>query len=132
MMLQLLDVIPMPPSYWKQQAKESRKQEKIQKKIDELAKLASPDPKILENPIVKNFSVNKASILKFQGKNSLRNLTKEDREGIVKNYRRKCFDKSIKEIKVTHTNFWATNTIKELYTSKGTEIIQDYQRACLN
>lgn len=106
--------------------------DKIQKKIDELAKLASPDPKILENPIVKNFSVNKASILKFQGKNSLRNLTKEDREGIVKNYRRKCFDKSIKEIKVTHTNFWATNTIKELYTSKGTEIIQDYQRACLN
>ena len=104
----------------------------IQEKIDELAKLARPDPKILENPIVKNFNVNKASILKFQGKNNLRNLTKEDREGIVKNYRKKCIDKAIEEIKVTHANFWYTSTIKELYTSKGTEIIQDYQRACMN
>ena len=104
----------------------------IQEKIDELAKLASPNPKILENPIVKNFNVNKASILKFQGKNNLRNLTKEDREGLVKNYRKKCIDKAIEEIKVTHANFWYTSTIKELYTSKGTEIIQDYQRACMN
>ena len=40
-------------------------------------------------------------------------------------------DKSIKEIKVTNTNFWYTSTIKELYTSKGTEIIQDYQRCAL-
>ncbi len=74
--------------------------DKIQNKINELAKLAAPDPKILENPIVKN-------------------------------YRKKCMDKSIKEIKVTNANFWYTSTIKELYTSKGTEIIQDYQRCAL-
>ena len=104
----------------------------IQKKIDELAKLTKPNPKILKNPIVKNFSVNKANILKFQGKDNLRNLTKDDRENIVKTYREKCIDKSIKEIKVTHANFWYTSTIKELYTSKGTEIVQDYQRACMN
>ncbi|MCR4952701.1 MAG: hypothetical protein K6A43_01385, partial [Treponema sp.] len=30
----------------------------IQKKIDELAAIAKPNPKILKNPIVKNFSVN--------------------------------------------------------------------------
>lgn len=71
--------------------------DKIQNKINELAKLAAPDPKILENPIVKNFSINKANILKFQGKNNLRNLTLQDRK--------KCMDKSIKEIKVTNTNF---------------------------
>ena len=105
--------------------------DKIQNKINELAKLAAPDPKILENPIVKNFSINKANILKFQGKNNLRNLTLQDRESIVKNYRKKCMDKSIKEIKVTNANFWYTSTIKELYTSKGTEIIQDYQRCAL-
>lgn len=63
--------------------------DKIQKKIDELAKLAKPDPKILENPIVKNFSVNKADIRKFQGKNSIRNLTATDREKIVNQYRKK-------------------------------------------
>lgn len=47
----------------------------IQQKIDELAKLASPNPNILKNKIVKNFEVNKASILKFDGENSLRKLT---------------------------------------------------------
>lgn len=104
----------------------------IQKKIDELAKIAKPNKAILENPIVKNFSVNKAEILKFQGKGNLRELTKKDREDIVKYYRKKCIDKSIKEIKVTYTNFWYNSKIKELYTSKGTQIIQDYQRCCFN
>ena len=104
----------------------------IQKKIDELAKIATPNKAILENPIVKNFSVNKAKILKFQGKDNLRNLTREDREGIVQYYRKKCIDKKIKEIKVTYANFFYNSKIKELYTSKGTEIIQDYQRCCFS
>ena len=106
--------------------------DKIQNKIDELAKLATPNPKILENPIVKNFSINKAEILKFNGKNSFRNLTKDDREKIVNDYRKKCIDKSITDIKVINCGFFYTNTIKELYTSKGTEIIQDIQRGCVN
>ena len=38
MTLQPLDVIRMPPSYWKQQAKESRRQEKIRKKIEKYRK----------------------------------------------------------------------------------------------
>ena len=106
--------------------------DKIQNKIDELAKLATPNPKILENPIVKNFSVNKAEILKFNGTNSFRNLTKDDREKLVNDYRKKCIDKSITDIKVTYANFFYKNVIKELYTSKGTEIIQDIQRGCVN
>ena len=108
----------------------------IQEKIDELAKLASPNPKILKNPIVKNFNVNKASILKFQGKDNLRNLTKEDREGLVKNYRKKCIDKSIEEIKVTHANFWYTSTGEQLWAfdfnglkGREEEIIEKRDRA---
>ena len=104
----------------------------IQKKIDELAAIAKPNKNILENPIVKNFSVNKATILKFQGKNSLRNLTLKDREDIVKSYRKKCIDKKIEEIKVNYANFFYRSLVKEIYTSKGTEIIQDGQRCCLN
>ena len=102
--------------------------DKIQKKIEELAKLATPNPKILENPIVKNLSVNKASVLKFQEKKSFRSLTAKDKEDIVNYYRKKCIDKSIEEIKVCNASFFYISTIKELYTSKGTEIIQDYQR----
>ena len=104
----------------------------IQKKIDELAAIAKPNKDILENPIVKNFSVNKATILKFQGKNSLRNLTMKDREDIVKYYRKKCIDQSISEIKLTYANFFYRSLVKEIYTSKGTEIIEDGQRCCFN
>ena len=103
----------------------------IQKKINELAALAAPDPNILENPIIKNFSVNKAKIIKFDGNKNLRNVTREDRENIVNYYRAKCCDKNIKEIKITSTYFDCINVVKELYTSKGTEIIQDYQRTNL-
>ncbi|MCR4733859.1 MAG: TldD/PmbA family protein [Treponema sp.] len=100
----------------------------IQEKIDELAKLAKPNPKILKNPIVKNLSVNKDKIIKFDGEKSLRNLTKKDREEIVNYYREKCLDSSIKEIKVSSVGFNYSNIIKSIYTSKGTELEMDYQR----
>lgn len=104
----------------------------IQSKIDELAILAKPNPKILKNPIVKNFSVNKASVLKFQGENSLRNLTQKDRRQIVEYYHEKCVDKSIKEIKIHYLNFNCSNKLKRIYTSKGTELEMDYQRCMTN
>ena len=104
----------------------------IQNKIDELAILATPNPKILENPIVKNFNVNEASILKFQGKDSLRNLTQKDRKEIVNYYREKCVDTSIKEIKVHYVSFRVHNSIKKIYTSKSTNLEMDYQRCVVN
>ena len=100
----------------------------IQAEIDGLAKIAKPNPNILKNKIVKNFSVNKAEILKFQDENSVRKLTLEQRESICRNYRKLCTDKSVPEIKMTHTSFWCNSKIKSFYTSKGTEIVQDYQR----
>jgi len=104
----------------------------IQSKIDELAALAKPNKNILKNPIVKNFSVNKARVIKFEGKDSFRNLTKEDREDIVNYYRDKCIDKSIKEIKVHYSNFIYKNIKKLILTSKGTEIEMDNQRCMLS
>lgn len=101
----------------------------IQKKINELASLATPNPDILENPVVKNLSVNKARIIKFDGSKNLRNVTREQRLKLVNYYRKKCLDNTIEEIKMTSTWFDFQNVVKELYTSKGTEIIQDYQRA---
>ena len=44
------------------------------------------------------------------------------------NYKKMCTDKSVKEIQMTHVSFYAYSLIKEFYSSKGAEIIQDYQR----
>lgn len=105
--------------------------ESIQSKIDELAAVAKPNKNILKNKIVKNFAVNKATVLKFEGDRDLRKLTKDDRVNLVNHYYDKCCDKSIKEIKMTYTSFNYNYTKKSIYTSKGTEIIQDYQRCRL-
>ncbi|HBG66105.1 MAG TPA: TldD/PmbA family protein [Treponema sp.] len=103
----------------------------IQSKIDELAELAKPDKKILEHPVVRNFAVNKASVLRFGGEGCLRALGKGDREEIVRSYHAECVDTALQEIKMHHVYFNAGNIRKSLYTSKGTEIESDYQRCML-
>ena len=103
----------------------------IQTEIDNLAKVATPNPNILKNKIVKNFAPNKVNNLVFQNEKSLRNVTVNQRESICRNYRKACTDKSVPEIKVTHTSLWCNSMIKSIYTSKGTEIHQDYQRCGL-
>ena len=105
--------------------------ENIQDKIDNLATLAKPNPKILKNPIVKNLGDCKDSVLVFTGKRDLRNLTAEDRENIVRSYYKNCEKKSIKEIKNYGVGFDYDFAEKSFYSSKGAEIIQDYQRCHL-
>ncbi|MCQ2576360.1 MAG: TldD/PmbA family protein [Treponema sp.] len=100
----------------------------IQSEIDNLAKIATPNLNILKNKIVKNFAVNKAEILIFEDENCVKNISRQQREKICRDYREKCTDKSIPEIKMTHVSYWDNWIKKELYTSKGTEIVQDYQR----
>ena len=103
--------------------------ESIQTKIDELALLAKPNPNILKNKIIKNYSVNNQTIRVFNNENDLRKLTRQDRESIVWDYYNKCVDKKIKEIKANHASFYYSSKIKYYYNSKGTCIEQDYQRA---
>jgi len=94
----------------------------IQKKIDELAVLAKPNPAILKNKIIKNFSVNKETIRRFNGENDLRKISREERARLADQYYKACVDKKIKELKESHINITTTSTIKYYYNSKGTEI----------
>ena len=104
----------------------------IQKKIDELAVLAKPNPAILQNKIIKNFSVNKETIRRFNGENDLRKVSRDERIRLADQYYKACVDKKIKELKESHINITTTSTIKYYYNSKGTEIEQDYQRCKLS
>lgn len=100
----------------------------IQNEIDSLALVAKQNKNIQKNKIVKNLGSSKAKILKFQDEKSVRNITVEQKAEICTNYKKLCTDKSVKEIQMTHTSFYAYSTKKEFYSSKGAEIIQDYQR----
>ena len=86
---------------------------------------------IYKNKIVKNLGDCKSSVLLFSGDKDLRKLTAEDREKIVRYYYNACYDKSIKEIKSTGVMFDYNYLEKSFYSSKGAEIVQDYQRCHL-
>lgn len=103
----------------------------VQQCIDELAALAKPNPNILSHEVVKNFQPNVATVLKFTDKKDLRRLSRADREKIVYDYRLKLWDQTIKEIVFTHVRFWYGHRVKSFYSSKGSEIVQDYQRCAL-
>ena len=100
----------------------------IQNEIDSLALVARQNKNIQKNRIVKNLGSCKAKVLKFQDEKSVRNITVEQKADICMNYKKMCTDKSVKEIQMTHVSFYAYSVIKEFYSSKGAEIIQDYQR----
>ncbi len=103
----------------------------IQEKIDNLALLAKPNPKILNNKIVKNLGDRKDIVLVFTGERDLRNLTADDRENIVRHYYKVCEKKSVKEVKNYGVYFNYNHSEKYFYSSKGAEIVQDYQRCDL-
>jgi len=103
----------------------------IQKELDNLASLAKPNKSILKNKIVKNFAVNKDTVLKFEGDKNICNISRETREKLARDYLKTCIDKKNKAIKQTAVGYDYKYFKKSFFNSKGTEIVQDYQRCHL-
>ena len=102
----------------------------IQSELDNLASLADPDPNINEDPMVKLYEVNRDKVLLFEGDNDNRRITRKDREKLVNSYVSRCLDGSPEEIKQSGVFYGQDHLIKEFYSSKGAEIVQDHQQ-CL-
>lgn len=100
----------------------------IQQEIDDLAALAQRNPEIYDHPTVKNFGCHKARIIKYDGENDVRAVTPEQREALVAHYLSVCVDESIEELKSHAGNYISVHTVKEYYSSKGAQILQDMQR----
>ena len=100
----------------------------IQKEIDNLASLATPNPDILKDPTVAAYEVNKDTVLSFTGDADIRNVTREERIALVQRYIDTCVDDSIPE-QTMYMSFLRTFYCKkQFYSSLGSEIVQDYQR----
>jgi len=100
----------------------------IQQELDSLAAIAEPNPDILNDPAVKLYEVHKDKALRLEGVIDNRNVTREQREELVQNYIKGCIDESISEVKQWYVNYNQGHFIKEFYSSKGAEIIQDFQQ----
>lgn len=103
----------------------------IQSEIDSLASLATPDADIYDHPMIRNFGSSRAEIIRFDGENDIRKISRDQREALINEYISACVDESIDEIKTYYVSYNSGHKIKEYYSSKGAEIKQDMQRCTL-
>jgi len=96
---------------------------KVQDAIDTLAKMAKPNPNILDHPIVKSFEVNQDELLQYE-KRSVTDVSVEEKQALLEKYLSLLDYPEI----VHHTSFYVDNkTIKSIYSSKGTAVVFDKQ-----
>jgi TldD protein len=96
---------------------------KVQNQIDTLAEMASPNDDILNHPYVKMYQVHNEELLQYK-ENSLKDITLEEKDALVKKVSDLCTDETIK----MSTAFYVDDvTVKEIYTSKGANIKFDKQ-----
>ena len=100
----------------------------IQAELDGLAAVAEPNADIADDPVVKKFEVHKDRVLRFEGDNDVRKITRASREDLVRHYISACIDESIPEMKQWYAGYSQAHIVKEFYSSKGAEIVQDYQQ----
>lgn len=96
---------------------------KIQNQIDTLAGMATPNPDILEHPYVKMYEVHNEELLQYK-ESSLKDITIGQKDQLVKSISDLCVDDTIKMTRVFYED---RVSVKEIFTSKGTNIKFDKQ-----
>jgi len=96
---------------------------KIQKQIDTLAKMATPNNDIENNPVVKLYEVHNEELIQYK-EDSLKDIPLAAKDELVKKVSDICKDETIKMTQVFYVD---DVTIKEIYTSKGSNIKFDKQ-----
>ncbi len=95
----------------------------IQQAIDTLAQMATPNPGIMEHPIVKAFEVNQNTILQYENKSNT-DISVEEKQALLEEYLELLDYPEIAH----HTSYYVDNkTVKSIYSSKGTAITFDRQ-----
>ncbi|MBE5873031.1 MAG: TldD/PmbA family protein [Lachnospiraceae bacterium] len=106
--------------------------EGIQAELDNLATLATPNPDILEHPMVKMLQVHQDTVLKFNGENCIKNVSRSQWKDLIDTYIEACVDESISEINAWVVYDNASYKKKSFYSSKGAAIVQDMQECILS
>jgi len=108
----------------------TNKLDEIQKELDNLATLATPNPDILNHPMVKLLEVNKDTVF-IDGAVDVRKVTRENWKALLDGYIAVCVDENIPEINYWQAGVNCAHTKLSFYSSKGAEIHQDGQNCWL-
>lgn len=101
--------------------------ESIQQEIENLAAIANPNPQINEDDTIKNFQVHQDSILLYEGELDSRKVTRQDYKNIIEDYRKKCIDDTVEEVKSWQIFVESEHLKTHFYSSKGADINWDWQ-----
>lgn len=106
--------------------------DEIQKELDNLATLATPNPGILNHPMVKMLEVHKENVIRFDGEDDIRKVTRTQWKELLDGYIAACVDESIPELNFWNAEASCGHTTQHFYSSKGAEIHQDVQNGWLS
>lgn len=97
--------------------------ENMQAHIDNLVKMAKPNPDILKHPIVQAFEVNQETTLRYEA-DSVTDLPIQEKQAFLEGILARITDAAI----VNHNSRYVDNrTIKSFFSSKGAAITFDQQ-----
>ena len=105
--------------------------DEIQKELDNLATLATPNPEVLNHPAIQMLEVHKENVIRFDGEKDIRKVTRDQGKELLDGYIAACVDDSIPEINIWNAGVNCEYTKKSFYSSKGAEIHQDMQNCWL-
>ncbi len=105
--------------------------DEIQQELNHLASLATPNPEIEKHPLVQKLEVHKEKVLLYEGDGDIRRITRTQLMDLTRHYIDACIDREIPEILVWIMGAGCSYERKSFYSSKGAEIVQDYQECRL-
>jgi len=95
----------------------------IQAQIDDLAQMATPNPQILEHPLVKAFEVHQDTVLRY-GQSAVTEVSLEEKQTLLESILAEITDPAV----VNHTSYYSDNrTVKSFYSSLGAALTFDWQ-----
>ena len=95
----------------------------VQAQIDTLAAMATPNPEILEHPLVQAFEVHQERLLRYE-ENSVTAVPVKEKQALLESFLKYLDHEAI----VNHTSRYVDNkTIKSFFSSKGSAIVFDRQ-----
>lgn len=103
--------------------------EKLQQEIDNIAKMAVPNPDIHNHSVVQKLEVNQEECFKYQDVN-LSQVDDQRKLDMLHTY--VPVVKKFEQIKMSRMNYVDKHTVKQIYSSTGTAVTFDTQSCCIS
>jgi TldD protein len=100
----------------------------LQREIDNLARLASPNPEILNHPLLKNLEVNREVNLKYEN-SDLSEIENKAKVELLNTYL--PIIKAEDQVRMSRMYYLDKHVLKQFFSSRGSEITFDSQNCCL-